>query len=186
MELFPQLGLALSNGWILLVLFYAVYGIMLLAFNRAVVARLYDRSRWSGKEKWLSASGKLLILSWFALVILTPLNTGLAVLAPGLALYVLGLVGFVIALLNFNAAPLEHPVMKGLYRWSRNPQQATIFIAYVGISVAIGSWLALLLITLGFVWGHVRVVAEEQTCLAQYGDSYREYMDRVPRYFLFF
>ena len=34
--------------------------------------------------------------------------------------------------------------------------------------------------------GHYRLLAEEHACLIQYGSSYQEYMDRVPRYFLFF
>ncbi|HEY71517.1 MAG TPA: isoprenylcysteine carboxylmethyltransferase family protein, partial [Anaerolineae bacterium] len=82
--------------------------------------------------------------------------------------------------------PLDQPVTRGLYQISRNPQQVSIFIAYVGISLTMGSWLSLLLITIGITWGHVRVLAEEETCLKNYGDAYREYMARVPRYFLFF
>jgi protein-S-isoprenylcysteine O-methyltransferase Ste14 len=32
----------------------------------------------------------------------------------------------------------------------------------------------------------MRIVAEEKACLQQYGESYRSYMQRVPRYLLFF
>ena len=186
MELSPQLGLGLWNGWVLLLLFNAIFGILLLAFKREVVARLYDRSQWSRREMRLSAGGKLFILAWFVLVSFTSLKMGHWVFTLGIVFYVLGLAGFVVALLNFHATPLEHPVERGIYRWSRNPQQVAIFVAYAGISLAVGSWLALLLISIGIVWGHVRVVAEEQSCLAQYGDSYRSYMKNVPRYFLFF
>ena len=186
MEFFPQLELGLWNGWSLLAIYNGVYGILLLIFNRQVVARLYDRSKWSRKERRLSASGKVFILAWFVLAIFTPLKTQHAVCTLGLTLWLLGLIGFVVALLNFNATPLNQPVTRGLYRISRNPQQVSIFIAYVGISLAMGSWLALVLISIGIAWGHVRVLAEEETCLRNYGDSYREYMERVPRYFLFF
>jgi protein-S-isoprenylcysteine O-methyltransferase Ste14 len=186
MELLPRLELGLWNGWILLALYNAVYGILLLIFKRQVVTRLYDRSKWSRKERRLSVSGKFFILAWLVLVFFTPLNTQHVVFTLGLVLWFLGLAGFVVALLNFNATPLDQPVTRGLYRWSRNPQQVSIFVAYVGISLAMGSWLALLLISIGIVWGHVRVLAEEETCLANYGDAYREYMERVPRYLLFF
>ena len=33
---------------------------------------------------------------------------------------------------------------------------------------------------------HARILVEEHTCLERYGDAYRDYMQRVPRYFLFF
>jgi protein-S-isoprenylcysteine O-methyltransferase Ste14 len=39
---------------------------------------------------------------------------------------------------------------------------------------------------LGLAFAHFRILAEEGTCLRQYGDSYRVYMERVPRYFLLF
>jgi protein-S-isoprenylcysteine O-methyltransferase Ste14 len=92
----------------------------------------------------------------------------------------------VVALLYFRAAPLDQPVSQGIYRISRNPQQVTILLAFIGISIAIGSWIALILILIGGLWAHLRVVAEERSCLAQYGEAYRRYMKQVPRYFLFF
>lgn len=36
------------------------------------------------------------------------------------------------------------------------------------------------------VLGHYGILAEEEVCLQQYGDDYRAYMQRVPRYFVFF
>jgi protein-S-isoprenylcysteine O-methyltransferase Ste14 len=186
MELTPEINPGLLNGWVLLIFFYTVFGILLVSFPKNVVARLYDRSAWSKKQKTLSSIGKLLIFPWFALVILTPLNIGHAMFILGGAIYLLGLLGFVLSLLNYKDTPLDQPVIKGLYRISRNPQQVSILLSYMGISFAIGSWVAVLLITIGSFMSHIRVIAEERSCLQQYGDSYRQYMERVPRYFLFF
>ena len=104
----------------------------------------------------------------------------------GGAFYLLGLLGFVLSLLNYKDTPLDQPVIKGLYRISRNPQQVSILLSYMGIGLAIGSWMAALLITIGSFMSHIRVIAEERSCLQQYGDSYRQYIEGVPRYFLFF
>ncbi len=186
MELTPEINLGIPNGWVHLVIFYTVFGILLLRFPKSVVARLYDRSAWSMKQRVLSAIGKLFILSWFALVILTPLKIGHIVFILGGAIYLLGLLGFVLSLLNFKDTLLDQPVTKGLYRISRNPQQVSILLSYLGISIAIGSWVAVFLITVGAFMGHIRVIAEERSCLQQYGDSFRQYIERVPRYFLFF
>ncbi len=186
MELTPEINLGLLNGWLLLVFFYTVFGVLLLSFPKSVVARLYDRSAWSKRQKTLSAIGKLFILAWFALVILTPLNIWHVVFVLGGAIYLLGLLGFVLSLFNFKDTPLDQPVTKGLYRISRNPQQVSILLSYLGISMAIGSWVAVILITIGAIMSHIRVIAEERSCLQQYGDSYRQYLEQVPRYFLFF
>ena len=48
------------------------------------------------------------------------------------------------------------------------------------------SWITLLMLLLGLVFTHRKILAEERSCLRQYGDSYQAYMERVPRYFLFF
>jgi protein-S-isoprenylcysteine O-methyltransferase Ste14 len=186
MELSPELKFGLPNGWVLLVFFYIVFGVLLMSFPKSVVARLYDRSGWTKTQRILSATGKLFILSWLFLMIFTPLVIGSAVFFLGVFLYALGLIGFVLALLNFRDTPPEQPVTRGLYQISRNPQQVSILVALFGISLAVGSWLAVLLIAIGAVVAHVRVLAEEQSCLEQYGASYESYMKRVPRYFVFF
>jgi protein-S-isoprenylcysteine O-methyltransferase Ste14 len=186
MELTPEFNPGILNGWLLLVIFYVVFGILLLSFPKGVVKRLYDRSAWSKRQKTLSAIGKLFFLAWFALVILTPLNIGHVVFVLGGAIYLFGLLGFVLSLLNFKDTPLDQPVTKGIYRISRNPQQVSILLSYLGISIAIGSWVAVILIIIGAFMSHIRVIAEERSCLQQYGDSYRQYLEQVPRYFLFF
>ena len=186
MELSPELKFGLLNGWVPLVFFYVVFGILLMSFPKSVVVRLYDRSGWTKTQRILSVAGKIFIVSWLFLVIFTPLVIDRAVFFLGAFLYALGLIGFALALLNYKDTPPDQPVTRGFYRISRNPQQVSILVAFFGISLAVGSWLAVLLIAIGAVAAHVRVLAEEQSCLEQYGASYESYMKRVPRYFVFF
>jgi protein-S-isoprenylcysteine O-methyltransferase Ste14 len=187
MELFPDLELGLCNGWILIVVFYVVYGIMLITFPKSVVARLYDRSG-QKRNYWVVRRifGLILVLLWFIVVILTPLKIGEVVFVIGISTYSLGLIGFVIALINYKNTPVDQPVTSGLYKLSRHPQQLTISVSFIGISIAIGSWLAFAFILLGVIGAHYKILAEEEACLEQYGESYKNYMERIPRYFLFF
>lgn len=186
MEIFPDLEIGLFNGWLLVAIFYLVFGILLILFPRQVVARLYDRPRRKGSATVRRILGVLLVLAWLVLTILTPLRCGDVVLAVGLAFYTGGLTGFVVALLNYASTPVDQPVTSGLYRISRHPQQFMISVAFLGISIAMGSWIALGLMGIGVIGGHAKVVEEEKACLERYGEPYREYMERVPRYFLFF
>ncbi len=98
MELFPDLELGLFNGWILIVLFFVVYGIMLIFFPKSVVARLYDRSGQRDYQVLRRLFGSILVFLWIIMVILTPLKTGDVVFMIGISIYSLGLIGFVIAL----------------------------------------------------------------------------------------
>jgi protein-S-isoprenylcysteine O-methyltransferase Ste14 len=186
MELFPALELGWLNGWILLVVLYGIFGMLLLSFPKTVVARLYayDRSRWSKKQRAYHVIGKLLVLVNIVLTILTPLRVGSTDFILGVVLFAIGLTGFTIALLNFKNTPLNQPITKGLYSMSRHPQALMLLVAGVGISLAIGSWIALLLLVTASLFGRSRILAEERTLLEQYGDSYRDYMERVPRYLL--
>jgi protein-S-isoprenylcysteine O-methyltransferase Ste14 len=49
----------------------------------------------------------------------------------------------------------------------------------------VGSGLALLLFAISAGFYHFRILGEERACLASYGESYRNYMQSVPRYFIF-
>ena len=186
MELFPALELGWLNGWILLGALYGTFGLLLLLFPKAVVARLYayDRSRWSKGQRAYRVIGKLLVLVNIVLTILTPLRVGSTDFILGVVLFAIGLIGFTIALLNFKNTPLNQPITKGLYSVSRHPQALMLLVAGVGISLAIGSWIALLLLVTASLFGRSRILAEERALLEQYGDSYRDYVERVPRYLL--
>jgi protein-S-isoprenylcysteine O-methyltransferase Ste14 len=186
MEFIPEFKLDLLNGWLPLVLFYVIFGILLLAFPESVVARLYDRSGWTKTQRNVSVFGKLFIFSWLFIVIFTPLKFGRGTFVLGILAYLVGLTGIVVALLNYKDTPLDQPVTAGLYKISRNPQQVTILITFCGISLMVASWLAVIILGIGAVFAHVRVLAEERACLEQYGSSYASYMEDVPRYFLFF
>jgi len=64
MELIPALEIGWLNGWILICLMYLIYGILLMAFPKDVVARLYDydKSSWSKTQRGFYVTGKLLAL----------------------------------------------------------------------------------------------------------------------------
>ena len=186
MEFLPTLELGWLNGWILICLLYLIYGILLWTFPKNVVARLYDKSGRTKRQRISIYLGSLLAFIYFALIIFTPLKIGSKVFTLGIFLYALGLAGFVIALINFKNTPLDQLATEGLYRISRHPQQLMFFISFLGICIAIGSWLALCIQIISSLFLHSRILAEEKACLQRYGDEYRDYMKRVPRYFLFF
>ena len=186
MELIPTLKIGWLNGWILLCLIYSIFGILLLAFPKDVVARLYDydRSSWSKTQKVIYLIGKLLALVCLVLIIFTPLKIRANIFIPGIILFALGLAGFIIALFNFKNTPPDQPVARGLYRISRHPQVLMLFIMSIGICITIGSGLVLFIVTISSLFLHSRDLAEEKVCIERYGDSYRNYTKLVPRYFL--
>lgn len=186
MELFPALKIGWLNGWTLLAFEFLIQGGLLLVFPKAVVARLFDRSGWSSKQQFFTILGKLFSLVCLVLIILTPLKVNTSLFIIGVILYLAGIAGLVTAMLNFKDTPPGQPVTKGVYRFSRHPQIVALFFVFLGICLAIGSWVALIALLLSKVFQHFGILAEEEVCLKQYGDPYRKYLKRVPRYMIFF
>jgi protein-S-isoprenylcysteine O-methyltransferase Ste14 len=186
MELISKLEIGWLNGWILLVLEFSIQGLLLLVFPKDVVSRLFDRSGWDEKQRVFTIGGKVFSLVCLILIILTPLKINSSLFIVGLILYATGLIFLVVAMLNFKDTPLDQPVTKGIYKISRHPQIVSLFTVFLGICLAIGSWLALFALLLSRLFQHFGILAEEEICLKQYGQPYQSYMDQIPRYFLFF
>lgn len=186
MEWVPTLEIGWLNGWLLLGLLALTDGILFLVFPRAVVTRLFDRSGWSQKQVVFTVIGKLCALGCLVLIVFAPLKIGSPVFIVGIVVTVLGLVGLAKALFDFKNTPPGQPVTRGLYTVSRHPQIVMSSVVLLGACIAIGSWLALFLLAAARLFSHLGILAEEEVCLKQYGDSYRAYMESVPRYFVFF
>jgi protein-S-isoprenylcysteine O-methyltransferase Ste14 len=186
MELVPTLEIGWLNGWILLAFEFLIQGSLLLLFPKDVVSRLFSRSGWSVKQRVYLILGKVFSLACLVFIILTPLITNSSAFVVGLILYAIGLMGLAAAMLNFKDTPLSQPVTKGVYKISRHPQIVSLFIIFLGICVAIGSWPALFTLIMSKLFQHFGILAEEEVCLRRYGESYRAYLEQVPRYFLFF
>jgi protein-S-isoprenylcysteine O-methyltransferase Ste14 len=59
-------------------------------------------------------------------------------------------------------------------------------VVILGGCIAVGSWLALILLLAARLASHFGILAEEEVCLKKYGEPYRDYMAQVPRYFVLF
>lgn len=186
MEVFPALELGVLNGWILLCIWLIIQGLSVLVLPRDVRSRLFefDRSSWSKNHRVLFALGKILGLVFLIMAALTAIDLDTIEFLIGLGMYILGVSGLISALHSFGSTPLDQPVTGGLYKYSRHPQLFTLLVIGVGIGVALGSWILLLLRVSAFALEHAGVIAEENECVRRFGESYKEYMDRVPQYFL--
>jgi protein-S-isoprenylcysteine O-methyltransferase Ste14 len=79
------------------------------------------------------------------------------------------------------------PVIEtGPYRWIRHPGYTAGFMMFMGIGLALGSWLSLVIFWLEiFIVYSRRVRAEEMALLDTLGEPYRAYMRRTRRFIPF-
>ncbi len=77
----------------------------------------------------------------------------------------------------------DHSVIdKGPYRYLRHPMYTGELMAYVGLGLAVQSWVAILVILVlyGILYGN-RIRIEERLLAAELGDDYVQYMKRTKR-----
>jgi protein-S-isoprenylcysteine O-methyltransferase Ste14 len=118
----------------------------------------------------------------FIYSIFLPLKSGTIWFYVGLPICLIGLILFTISYLYFAAAPTGKPLTKGLHRYSRHPVYITQTIFFIGIGIASASWIFLLFTVLRTISSFMLMAPEERFCLDKYGDAYRDYMNKTPRW----
>ena len=177
MSIVPAFEIGVWNAWILaivLLLYAFIPGIILKDFKKKM-----GQGEHYGKMETLTT---ILILLLLIYSIFLPLKLGTAWFYTGLSIYLFGLIIFTITIVNIASTPLGKPFTKGAYRYSRNPVYLVQIIVFVGIGIASASWLYLLSSAVIIVLTYLLVAIEERITLDKLGESYREYMNRTPRW----
>ena len=79
--------------------------------------------------------------------------------------------------------PASALVTRGIFRFLRNPMYVGLVLAVAGLAILLASDWMLVMTVLLAVTLHVGVVRREERYLeAKFGDAYRRYSERVPRY----
>jgi protein-S-isoprenylcysteine O-methyltransferase Ste14 len=184
--MFPLLELGLWNAWIFMI--YVVFSNFLPSvlagkvIDKEVLKKLGADRPLSEKEKKLLNVYSVLFFATVAYSIFLPLELGTVWFYAGFLIYLLGVIIETIAMLNFFTTAVDKPVNKGIYRFSRNPMYVGMFLIFLGTSIACASLIFLLLTTIFMILSHIVVVYEERFCIQKYGNSYREYLNRIPRW----
>jgi len=79
--------------------------------------------------------------------------------------------------------PGQYVVDTGPYRLIRHPSYSGSLLTFVGLGLAMGNWVSIVLLLLGAGIGYAyRVRIEEQTLCTDLGQPYRDYMLRTKRF----
>jgi len=111
-----------------------------------------------------------------------PLKLGTLWFAIGLVIYLLGLVMSISATIKFATTPINEPITKGAYRYSRHPLYTALVLIYLSVGIASASWIFLVVVIMWGVLLNISVADEERYCLEKYGPAYHEYMNGTPRW----
>jgi protein-S-isoprenylcysteine O-methyltransferase Ste14 len=180
MSFVPAFEIGLWNAWLLIIplIIYWILGVKFLFSNR--MPNYVPPS--DSKEKILSNILLIVMFGSFIYSVFMPLNFGTIWFSVGLIVYFAGLVLITISMINFATTPLDKPVIKGVYRFSRNPMFLGWFLIYFGIAIVSLSWVYVLITILFIIIVNISSPFEEDITLEHYGNPYKEYMKRTPKW----
>jgi protein-S-isoprenylcysteine O-methyltransferase Ste14 len=183
MLLIPAFQIGIWNAWL-----FMIWPWVAMLVVRLVGVDVYRRA--SGQPE-MKTSHRYRIASYVSMVIETmavaysiflPLQLGTRWFYVGLAIFLTGLVVLTIATVNFARTPMDVPVIRGIYHYSRHPLYLSSLLIYLSVGIASASWVFLLVFVVQAVFIRIAAVGEERYCLEKYGEAYREYIDRTPRW----
>ena len=186
MSLVPAFDIGVWNAWILQGLFLLVLTVPDFLMGKEAklsTKRMGQFAPFSKSEKMLAISTHAIIMPIVAIYsIFLPLKLGTAWLYVGLPIFALSLVMYIVTTISIANTPVNEPITRGAYRISRHPIYFSGFLIYLGMGIACASWIVLLLAVAWIVLWQIVVPTEERFLLEKYGDAYREYMKRTPRW----
>jgi len=188
MKILPEFRLGIVNGWIPLGLYFLALILSILPYSQEARIWLFQNPVNRGQKilLFIRRLGQFSMMAYILMMIFTPLNFHLFVFLLGVLIFFSGLFLEISALRSFRMAPVGQPVVVGPYRISRNPQWVGLFLVLLGSAVAAGIWLFIVMVLVVGVIYHIQILDEEASCIQKFGETYRSYMERIPRYFLFF
>ena len=185
MSFLPAFELGLWNAWIFmapaLLVLLLCFPVMMKKDAPGGPARVPCKSKITLVVASLS---KIIFFPAVFYSVFLPLQLGTIWFYVGLPITLIGLVGILLVLVGWVNTPAGQPVTRGIYRYSRHPMYVTMVLILLGVSVISASWVFLLFAIVSGV-GFTRPFSlkiEEAQCLGHYGDAYREYMNRTPRW----
>ena len=181
MSLIPAFELGLWNAWILVIpmLIIFFYTMKVTSVRESGEAGDFELTK---KEKRIINAVFLPLVVSLVYAVFLPLQLGTTWLYIGLVIYLFGMAFVVIAVRNFASTPRDEVITKGLYSVTRNPEYVGLLLMQIGLGIACISWLYLLLTVMLLILLNANLSAEERYCLYKYGDNYRKYKNRTPRW----
>jgi protein-S-isoprenylcysteine O-methyltransferase Ste14 len=183
MSAIPAFEIGVWNAWILMI--WLIIPIFLWPLNIIPKGREEGSdfsADFSKIQRYALISGHIIYLLLSLYSIFVPLKLDTVWFYVGLPIYLLGLITYVMVFVNFATTPPDKLVTKGIYRYSRHPMYLTPFIVFIGVGIATASWIFLLLSVVYLIMPLFCVNPEERHLLKFYGNAYREYMNRTPKW----
>jgi protein-S-isoprenylcysteine O-methyltransferase Ste14 len=176
----PAFEIGLWNAW----MFIAPLVILWIAGVKFIFKRRMPEGDMdeSGKDRIISMVMVVMMFALYIYSIFLPFRIGTIWFLIGSVIYAVGIILLIVTMIDFITTPMNEPVTKGLYRFSRNPMFMGFFIVLIGVGIACVSWVYLLGTLIFILTVASLTPVEEKMTLEHYGKAYEEYIKRTPKW----
>ncbi|MBA7647055.1 hypothetical protein ES703_54824 [subsurface metagenome] len=183
MSFIPAFKIGIWNAWIFITIFLWQMLLMRLINKEAFKKSGHPSDMELDKrEKIASIIFTFLTYLSYIYTIFLPLKLATLWFYIGLVIFILGLFILIIATINFSTTSLNQPVTKGIYRYCRHPMYFANFIIFLGTGIASASWIIIIVSIAFLILANIYVASEERFCLKKYGNLYKKYINRTPKW----
>lgn len=179
----PLLRFGPYNAWLFSIALL-VSGVLLFLIARPGNRVEMFRTFWAG-----TFFEKLMIfVSWLLALFLYTSSAYLALWGEsvyfniGLYLSLLGLAGYLICQLQFYFKRPGNILVKGFYRYTRNPKELFVLVFWSGVAIATMTLTLFWVLLCYAVIRYFIIRLEEKVCLVSFESDYQPYKDKVSRY----
>jgi protein-S-isoprenylcysteine O-methyltransferase Ste14 len=170
MSIIPAFELGWLNAWIFIIPLLALH----VVTGRVLGSR--------GAEGQPSKIMMIIFLLLHIFPFIMPLNFDTIWFYVGLIVYLVGMVFVILAIIGFAATSVDKPVTTGIFRITRNPMYFGGIFIFLGIALVSLSWIYAIFVLIWLILMIKSISKEESQCLKKYGEAYRKYMNRIPRW----
>jgi protein-S-isoprenylcysteine O-methyltransferase Ste14 len=179
-------NISFFNLWLFLITGYTIIWISMGLVNK-------KRGKPIGSpELYNHANKKQMFLSWYIILfgsiassLFIPVHNGIFLITGGV-FFITGIFLNIIAMCTFSNLP-EKVNTKGIYRFTRNPMYVGGFLFLLGLCImgyvySVPYGLFVLFFFMWIVMTHRTVKNEEAFLMHKYGDEYKSFKQKIPRY----
>jgi len=183
MAFFPHHSFQFYGLWLLVVLYFVPLLLVVLlrkgVFHKTSSVFSSSRSR---MEYRFFLFSKFFMLAYVLYSFAIPLQPASSLFWAGFSLYTAGFLLYVISWIQIAASDKNTVFTGGIYRYSRHPVYISSAAVFIGAGLASLSWFYLILSCMVAGTHLSNALAEERICEEVYGEAYREYKRRTPRW----
>ncbi len=183
MSLIPDFRIGIGNAWLFMSVFlFQMIVIMFVDRRIQEKSHVPREARKNRFERFAGIIGNFIWLLAMGYSVFLPLQLDTLWFYMGLGIFLIGLALIGIATFNFISTPVNQLITKGAYRFSRHPMYLAAFLICLGAGISTASWIFIFLSLIMVLCFYQEALIEERYCLSRYGNAYKEYISRSPRW----